>query len=839
MSLVDRILGSIARSVCKDRGRWAVVFLSIALIASFSISRIQLTLDAEDFLPKKPPRDRHLQQQVLEQFGGKAPVVIVFRSNKKIETRNIAPLIEAVAGKLNAVEEVKKVTFRLEPKLKAFIDAELPRMLLLHLNPKDLNLFSKKISASTMKTLILPTESGNPQPEGVLNRDPLGLFTLTGPYLFDLMTGFRIVLVDGYFAFRGEESFFILVEPKDPIRKAEDAKRITTKIDAVLNEVRADPSFESLFKEIDATPIGRPYIYASTSDTAMKDAKQSLFYSVASIFLLLVLFYRRLAAPLLVMLPVFFGLLIIAGLSALIFPSVNLFSLLFAAVLAGLGIDFSIHIGTHYWLHSHPSRPREEAVVGAVVRPGRGNLFSALTTAAAFSALAFSQYKGIIQTGLLTAIGILVMLLSAVTFFPFFISFSKKPIETPKAILRWTDAFIFLSERFPKRGVVVWGLLVVIATFGVFRLRYEDHPWSVAVRGNKEAEEVLNLDKRVGMSFVPILIVSRGETETEAIEKDRRVAKILAQIRKGAGIAFFQSVTSLLPEESQQRENIAFINANQSLFSAERFRKDFHGILKEGGRDSEYLLGPYTDQVAKTLGPPRQTPIRLEELKEWGLRPEIDRHLGTIGNDPLAVTYVYLTQFPWAKGVVKRFTSRFEAAGGGQLDGVFLAGEGIGSESHANLLKKEVIQAGSIALILVTLLLTVAFRKPSSIALTLLPLLCSVWITLGVTGFLGYELNFLTLSVTPILLGIGIDYGIHIMERYRKEGSVRVVLKETGSGLTATSLTTAFAFLSFCFSESPAVREFGIVASIGLGICLLASLHLLPCIFESRRSRKV
>lgn len=80
----------------------------------------------------------------MEHFGGKAPVVIIFRGHKKIEARNIAPLIEAVAGKLNAVEEVKKVTFRLEPKLKAFIDAELPRMLLLYLTPKDLNLFQKK-----------------------------------------------------------------------------------------------------------------------------------------------------------------------------------------------------------------------------------------------------------------------------------------------------------------------------------------------------------------------------------------------------------------------------------------------------------------------------------------------------------------------------------------------------------------------------------------------------------------------------------------------------------------------------------------------------------------------
>lgn len=147
-------------------------------------------------------------------------------------------------------------------------------------------------------------------------------------------------------------------------------------------------------------------------------------------------------------------------------------------------------------------------------------------------------------------------------------------------------------------------------------------------------------------------------------------------------------------------------------------------------------------------------------------------------------------------------------------------------------------QAGTLALVLVALILVVAFRKASWVVMTLLPLICSVWITLGIIGFLGIELNFLTLSITPILFGIGIDDGIHITERYRKERSIPLVLRESGSGLSATTLTTAVGFLSFCFSENDAVREFGFVAALGIGICLLASLHLLPSIFESGRSLK-
>lgn len=842
MPSVDEILRRIARSVCRHRGRWVLAFLAVSLIAAFSISRTRPTLEAEDFLPKrvlqqKNPEKERLHRQVLERFGGIAPVMIVFQSNKKIEAAKVGPLMEAVAAKLSALEEIKKVNFRLEPHLKAYIDSELPKTLLLYLSPKDLRLFHEKISASTMEAL-LPDETVKTNVPSLAQRDPLGLMALVTPYLFDPLTGFRIVPVDGYFAFRGQETFFMLVELSHPVRKGEEAQKVVGKIDAVLTEIRNDPSFESLREEIRITPMGRPYIFATSFDNALNDSKQTLSSAVLSIFLLFVFFYRRISAAVFVMLPVLFGLLATFGLAGWLFPSVNLFALLFAALLVGLGNDFVIHIGAHYWFHSDLSRRREDAVAGAVARTGRANLFSALTTASAFLALTLSQYSGIMQTGLLSAIGIMVMLLSAVTFFPFLLSFSKESIRPPREIRLWTEAFVFLSERFPKQGVVVWGLLVAIATIGVSRIRYEDHPWSVAVRGNKKAEEVLAWDKKVGMSFVPILVVSRAKTEAEAIEKDRKAAKLLAEIRKKAGIAFFQSITSLLPEEEQQSENIAFIKANPTGFSAERFRREFHEALKKSRRDSEYLLGPYTEEVIKALGPPRQTPIGLKELNEVGLGPEIGRHVGKIGEDHFAVTYVYLTRFPWEKGVIKQFTTHFEASRGGRIDDVFLAGEGVHSENHAQFLKGEVVQAGTLALIFVGLILILAFRKPSWVALTLLPLVCSVWITLGVIGFLGIELNFLTLSITPILLGIGIDDGIHIMERYRRERSIPVVLKESGSGISATTLTTAAAFLSFCFSGNEAVREFGMVAALGIGLCLLASLHLLPCIFKNLRPEK-
>ncbi len=835
MFFIDKLLSNIARSLCQFRVHWSLGFLAIGLLAVLSVFQIHLDLDFKDFLPSQhlsidEKGVEQLNKEVVNTFGGKATTVIVIRGDKKIDVNSISPLINTLSMKLEGLDSVQKVTYRLDSRLNTFIKSVLQKKFLLYLSSGDLSRFSERISRSGMESRILENGQGGIWQRFLLNRDPLNVSNIARPYFYDLLAGFRIKFIDGYFVSRDQRAFFILIEPKNFFQSTNEVRVFTGEIDRILNEIKTAPLFESLFNEISLTPVGSPYISNSAFDTTLRDSKQALLTSAISIFLFLTLLYKRVAAAVILSLPVLFGLLITMALGVWFFPSINLFSFLFSAVLAGLGFTFAIHIGTHYWMHSKDNHTREETLALSMIRPGKGILFGALTTAAAFSSLFFSQYSGISQVGILTAVGILVMMVSSFTLFPFFISMTKPSFAPINGMNRWTNGFVFLSETYPKTGLVFWIVMVSIATVGVTRVKYEDHPWNVAVRGNENAEALLELNREIKMSFAPILIVSRAHTEEEAIEKDRQVTRVLSKIRRKGGIAFYQSITSLFPEEEQQRENMAFIQNNPELFSPERFRRDFHKILMKSNRNLVRLYETYTNRIAGTLSSPGTDIIHLDDLKSSGLDKEVARFVGQIGEYHVAVTYVYLKKFPWIKGVVPAFKEAFDAGGGGKIEGISLAGNGLQSVSHAHLLKREVIQIGSIALAWISILILLAFRRPSSVVMTLLPLLASVWITLGITGFLGIEINFLTLSIMPILLGIGIDDGIHVMERYRREGSIHLVLKETGAGLTATTLTTAFAFLSFCIAGNDAVRDFGLVAAVGIILCLLASLHLLPCL---------
>jgi predicted RND superfamily exporter protein len=82
--------------------------------------------------------------------------------------------------------------------------------------------------------------------------------------------------------------------------------------------------------------------------------------------------------------------------------------------------------------------------------------------------------------------------------------------------------------------------------------------------------------------------------------------------------------------------------------------------------------------------------------------------------------------------------------------------------------------------------------------------------------------------VAPLILGVGSDYGIHIVDRLDRGQPVSQVLREISEPMLITTVTTIAGFACFAFATFPGVREMGVVAAFGLAICHVASLHVLP-----------
>ncbi|EHP88333.1 MMPL family transporter [Methanotorris formicicus] len=149
-----------------------------------------------------------------------------------------------------------------------------------------------------------------------------------------------------------------------------------------------------------------------------------------------------------------------------------------------------------------------------------------------------------------------------------------------------------------------------------------------------------------------------------------------------------------------------------------------------------------------------------------------------------------------------------------------------------------------VGLIGVLVVLFLYFKKPISSVMPLMPVLIAVIWTGGAMGLLGVPLDMATAGMGSLLLGMGIDYGIHLMHRYEEERKKKRPVKEaietavvqTGTAVMATTATTVVGFLALVLAPLPMMANLGKVCALGIFFCMVAVLTLLPAmiIIEER-----
>jgi len=94
--------------------------------------------------------------------------------------------------------------------------------------------------------------------------------------------------------------------------------------------------------------------------------------------------------------------------------------------------------------------------------------------------------------------------------------------------------------------------------------------------------------------------------------------------------------------------------------------------------------------------------------------------------------------------------------------------------------------------------------------------------------------NLANLVILPLIIGIGVVNGVHIVHRYREETdkSVNILSRSTGQGVILSSLTTMIGFGSLMVADHQGINSLGLVLSLGVGCCLMASITVLPAILR-------
>jgi len=167
-----------------------------------------------------------------------------------------------------------------------------------------------------------------------------------------------------------------------------------------------------------------------------------------------------------------------------------------------------------------------------------------------------------------------------------------------------------------------------------------------------------------------------------------------------------------------------------------------------------------------------------------------------------------------------------------------VTGTPLGLYEFVSILQRGYVKAALWALLVIAVMVFVDLRGGLATALTLVPLVTgTVWMV-GAMAVLHIQFNPANILTLPLMVGIGVAYGIYIVQRFREDGEASFFGKSTGRAVMLSALTSVIAFGSLLTGAHRGISSLGLVMVIGVGACLISSLTLLPALLEIARRKR-
>lgn len=593
---------------------------------------------------------------------------------------------------------------------------------------------------------------------------------------------------------------------------------------ALLRRLVAETQRESPDVALGVT--GNPVLEVDELHTFRRDAWTASLISFLGIALLLMVVQRRVVLPLLLSATVGAAVVWTLGVAAVWPGRLNLISVAFCVFLVSLGVDYGLHIALRWWetqeLSAGVQNPRAEdlSVTAQAIFAG------AITTALAFLATLFSDVQGIREFGVLAAAGTLLCLVVSVGVLPALL----RLLPTPPArhslwsppLARWLDGTLLRAPR--ALTVICAGLAVWGGVCGATGLRYEAN--LLALQSSEQdsarlAREVLSDDAVAGMFAACVLQdrtrLEQVERELSALPEVGRCESILDVLprEQPAKLALLARIGRRvrLPTAAPVPEGpeAARAAARQLCASLEAATQQAIGHVPPEVLESLTALLDALDDLVAALGEPDadagfrrfQTPLRrdlraallrlatecrADPIEVADLPPQLrSRFVGPGGK---LLLRIYPSEDPWQPERLERFLRAVE--------GVVADVSGVPVQLHESdqLLRQGTWRALKISCLLVVFFLVLHFRSLRATLLVLAVLGVGLAWAVGALTLVRSTVGPQHLIALPLVIGIGVDYAIHLVHQHRQRTALdrQLWTTSTGRALWLSSLTTCFGF---------------------------------------------
>jgi predicted RND superfamily exporter protein len=837
IELTDRILDALARLCLRRNKEILIAAVVLAVLAVLGATRLSFDPDLLNLIPQQNKQVNEFRK-VLKDLGTIDYHIVLMDMPKGRDVHDYDTLIDAVAEGYRKNPRIEDVTYKI-PNPLDFINIILPKALLF-LTPAELDEVSAKLTDEGIRASVARNAAMLQTPQAMAMKplvqyDPFNLVPIFLRKFQSAGGGFSIDTSSGYYMSSDHSMLLILTKPKRPAQDVPFGKQLLN--EGTLLEAEALSNFQK--SAAPGTPLpkishtGGYEIAAGDADLIRSDVIINILGTVFGVLALFLYAFRRPASIIYAGAPLALGLLLTFGMAGITYGKLSQASAGFAALLAGLGIDFITVLYGRYVDERNRGTAMQESIRTIMRSTMPGVFVAAITTAGTFFAFLATDFRGMTQLGFLTGVGILLFLLCVMFLLPALIVFSerKESRRAPKLYLHSFGAgkLIDISVAKPLLTIGVWTVFIVACGIMATRVRFSDNIQDLRAKGNTGVVNQSRITEKFGQSFDFMMYVCEGKTIEEALEKTRTASKDLDALVADHTIASYQSISTFLPPVVDQEKIIARLHGGAANeFNAARIEKTFRAALVENGfRPDAY--DDYLKLFAQALQPAQ--PITLQTIGNEDLTKLTTRFVKKVGNGWMSVINVYPTGGKWPRDVPAKLMAVPDRHPGDVLTGVNLV-----SGTLRRIVKADATRSTIIGFIAVLVLMFISFRNLKLTLLSFVPFVAGAVGMLGLMALLGLQFNFMNIFVGLMIIGVSTDYAIYMLQRYSEDpAAFRGSAHETGKAILMAALTAIVGYGSFAFSHYPGLRSIGYASTFGIGLSGLAAITLLPAILVMGR----
>jgi hopanoid biosynthesis associated RND transporter like protein HpnN len=583
------------------------------------------------------------------------------------------------------------------------------------------------------------------------------------------------------------------------------------------------------------------------------------FMTLLLVGLVLWLALRKARIILAVAVNLVFGLLYTAAIGLWMVGALNLISIAFAVLFVGLGVDFGIQFCVRYRSERHASGDLDPALQATARGIGGPLLLAAASIATGFFSFLPTAYRGLSELGLIAGIGIIVALATTLTLLPALLTVLKPPPELDPigyAALAFVDRFL------EKRHNWIVGTTLAATILGLpllAALRFDFNPINLRAQDVESVATLLDLMNVPDTSPNTIDVLGSDLAHASAaIEKLRQLPEVGRVLTLQSFVPENQDAKLAMIEDAsfflQNTLSPDGIDAEPTPTETRAAIGKLVNDLSDAASDLESPAAVQARRLASVLAPLANAPPHALNEADHALIAPLRTTLRQARN-LLGAEQVNIATLPPA--LKKNWMStdgrvRVEVApmGDGNDNAILrrfvsavrtVAPEATGQPvfiiEAATTVIKAFLQAGILSLVLITLILFVALRRWMDVAMTLVPLLVAIVVTLEICVLVGLQLNFANIIALPLLLGVGVAFKIYYIIAWRS-GETNFLQSSLTRAIFFSACTTAIAFGSLCFSHHPGTSSMGKLMALSLLTTLAAAVLFQPALLATQRQKR-